>query len=461
MNGIFSGSFEKDDDYIRAATDALEYSEDIPDATLVRRVYGIALSVYAKLSAIDGTPTDILDGIFCEESSELSEMTVFKSTGAKKLDAGALSVGDVLVGEWESVSLILIYNGEVLISPSGKSIPSLDGALRAAILRPRLIINRDENTYCTEEELDDAKTALLATAEAYFMRGYRCQYDDSRFTRVGGGEFRWQIGVRNPEDYTRQRWGYVNCAAFTYEIYRTALGLDLGSLYTTHNLMWHYSKHGFSENEPMYPYYYVPSREADEDERRRVEKEFLGSLRIGDLAVIRRNNGNGHVLMYIGGGRCIHSSGSSYSYAESRETHEPTISVIKIRDYLFEPYEKNYIFSESGFITQLGIVRPLDKFSGEIPENTRNRVKNMRGIIAEKLSSVKGARTACTGDEITYTFKIKNLTDKPRIVEVLDSIPCGTAYVRGELSRSGGDTHRNPETAASREPRYLLHSTDL
>ena len=120
----------------------------------MRRVYGIALSVYAKLSAIDGTPTDILDGIFCEESSELSEMTVFKSTGAKKLDAGALSVGDVLVGEWESVSLILIYNGEVLISPSGKSIPSLDGALRAAILRPRLIINRDENTYCTEEELD-------------------------------------------------------------------------------------------------------------------------------------------------------------------------------------------------------------------------------------------------------------------------------------------------------------------
>ena len=437
MNGIFGGTVEKDESYIRAAIDALSYSEDIDNSVLARRVFALAKTSYALLSAIDGKPSEILDAIFSNDPGKLADMTVVRSEGAN-IPHKDISVGDILVFDGERCSGILVFDGKdfVSLADGGRADSTYSSAKRFSILRPTRILTpvRDDGR---TEELSEAQIALLATAEAYFMRGYRVQYDDSRFTRVGGGEFRWQIGLRNPEDYTMDRWGYINCAAFTYELYRTALGLDLGSLYTTHNLMSHYSRCGYSENEPMYPFYYVPDIKADEAERARVEAEFFRTLRVGDLVIIRRNNGNGHVLMYIGNGRFVHSSGSSYNYADSMETHEPTVMIIGAWEYLFKPTAKNYIFEQSGFITQLGIVRPLDKFSGEIPENTRNRVKNMRGIFAEKLSSVKGAQTVGEGSEITYTFKIKNLTELPRRIDIRDTVPTGTEFVFGDLTRTG------------------------
>ena len=384
MNGIFTGAYEKDENYIRAAIDALSYSEDIDEGTLVRRVYALARTAHTKLGYFSGTPCEILDRVFPEGSSELSGITVFKSADGIGFDKISFEVGDVFVFDCENSSGILIYDGERFrsLSCGGREEKPCFSAGRAALLRPRLSLC-DVKFDFQDEELSEAQISLLATAEAYFMRGYRAQYDDTRFTRVGGGEFRWQIGIREPEDYTRDRWGYINCAAFTYELYRCALGIDLGSLYTTFNLMSHYSQCGFTPNEPMYPFYYVPSVAPDEKERARIETDFMSTLRVGDLAIVRRSNKGGHVLMYIGGGRFVHSSGENYNYKEARETHEPTVMVIGAWDYLFDPAAKNYVFSETGYITQLGIVRPLDVFSGEIPENTRNRVKYLRGIFAD------------------------------------------------------------------------------
>lgn len=456
--GIFSGAHESNESYIRAAIDALRYSEDIDEGVLVCRVYDLALTSYAKLASLRGEPREILDAVFADGEGELADMAVFKSENAD-VRAVELSLGDIMVFEGEGSSGILIHDGENFVSLGKGGIPcnEYSQARRLAVFRPLRVLEHARKFDFAQEELSEAQTALLATAEAYFMRGYRAQYDDSRFTRVGGGEFRWQIGLRNPEDYTRDKWGYINCAAFTYELYRTALGFDLGSLYTTFNLMGHYSKCGFSEGEPMYPYYYVPNPNADEEERMRVESQFFGTLRVGDLTVVRRSNASGHVLMYIGDGRFVHSTGASYNYEQARETHEPTVLVIDAWDYLFCPSAKNYVFSESGLVTQLGIIRPLDKFSGEITENTRNRVKNLRGIFAEKLSSVNGARTVRIGDEITYTFDIRNLTEKKRSVDICDSIPYGTELVCGELIATG-DALSASVTLEARESRSLSYT---
>jgi len=432
-----------DEETIRYAIRIMSYSEGVDDATLVRRVYSLAFSTYARLEAISGDAHSILEKIFSDSvgdlESKLREMTCLSSDTSESIRAQLLSLGDVLVYESADRSGILIYDGEkfVLLSDGGRRVDLPEKLGRFAILRPLSILGA---LRCRDEDmgnLSEEETALLRTAEAYFFRGYRCQYDDSRFTRVGGGEFRWQIGAIAPEDYTRDRWGYINCAAFMYEIYRNALGMDLGALYTTYNLMEHYSRLGFTKGEPMYPFYYEPNPESDEGERARIEAEFFATLRVGDLAVIRRNNGNGHVLMYVGCGRFIHSSGSSYSYADSRETHEPTVLYINGKDYLFNPDAKNYVFSKTGFITQLGIVRPLDLFSGEIPENTRNRVKFMHGIFAEKLSSVKGGHTVRVGDKITYTFRVENLSREVRRVDICDRVAHNTEYVCGELKLNG------------------------
>lgn len=437
MNLGFEGLCKTDEKYLCAAIDALSYSEEIDDATLIRRIYALTLSAYARLDDLCGTPRELLDAVAAGESEALSEMTVSSTDCGCVLTSGEIFVGDILAFEADAESGILIYDGEKFVSPSGSSVEGYKNARRSALLRPSRYLKTLPLEDTVTDGLSEAQIALLATAEAYFMRGFRCQYDDSRFTRVGGGEFRWQIGLREPEDYTTDRWGYINCAAFTYELYRVALGFDLGSLYTTFNLMSEYSKNGFVENKPMYPFFYAPNPNADEVEKKKIEESFFAKLEVGDLVVVRRSTGTGHVMMYIGGGRLAHSSGASYKYDDSYETHEPTVMVLKVWEYLFESTAPNYIFKDDGYITQLGIVRPLDKFSGEIPENTRNRVKNMRGIFAEKLSSVKGYASVCEGDEITYTFKVKNLGKEVREVSISDSLPHGTAYSSGELDFDG------------------------
>jgi uncharacterized repeat protein (TIGR01451 family) len=135
-------------------------------------------------------------------------------------------------------------------------------------------------------------------------------------------------------------------------------------------------------------------------------------------------------MLYIGNGILIHSSGSSFAYSSDSETYEPTIRYMNVLGYLFNPDSTNYLFREveeaSGmrpYIEDLAIVRPLDNFGGSIPENTQNRVNNLSGILAEKLSSHAEGKTVNPGEPITFTFRLKNNGLAAKTLEIKDYIP--------------------------------------
>ena len=440
---------EKDKEKIALAIRVLQLAPYDEPMTLALRVYSIAFSQNFKLK---GTPAEILklakspDG--SPASDELSAMLLRIGKEDSPLAARELLIGDAVVyGDLEDAE-VLVYDGECLVSFSEK--PGQGRSLRDALddvnskevfihLRPMQSVDyvEVEKSFVKEDEISDAAKALCQTAEAYLLRGYRCQYDDTRFTKVGGGEYRWQIGKREAEDYTADRYGYVNCAAFTYEVYRTALGMDLGALYTTFNLMRHYSKNGFVENEPMYPFYYELTNNETEAEKAKIAKALMSTLRVGDLVVYRRHNESGHVMMYVGENILVHSTGGNYNYAEARETHEPTIRYMHLAESFFDEKCIRYVFSDS--IAKIGIVRPLAIYDGQIPENTRNRVKNMRGITAEKLSSVKGSHKVAVGSIVEYTFRLYNFSSDKKCVDIRDRLPLGVEYVGGADSFVGGE----------------------
>lgn len=290
-----------------------------------------------------------------------------------------------------------------------------------------------------------AQKAVVKTALAYLARGSRIQYDDSRLTAPGTPAlYRWQYGVReSPEAYTSQNPGYTNCAAFTYDVYMSALDMKIDG-YTTAKLT------GVEGKQRIYSYY--PKGTETDEEKQAVEAEFRANLKMGDLIIIRYNGakeGNGHAMLYVGskvlegveGYRgtategtdasdstqdtrfnydIIHSTGSSYKYAERKETYEQKGTVqMTSTDSLFDASTGRYVF---GKLKSIVILRPLEIFKREVPENTLNRMKNMDNVVVEKLSSHSIGWTAGPGDSITYQFSITNKNDKEVTITIEDTV---------------------------------------
>lgn len=273
--------------------------------------------------------------------------------------------------------------------------------------------------------------ALVSTALAYLARGNRIQYDDTRFSQTARpATYRWQCGKKSPEDYTSQFTGYLNCAAFTYEVYVEALNYDINA-YTTANLV----KKGADER----IYTYEPTGMETDEEKASVEATFRSHLTVGDIIVVRYREGSlGHAMLYVGeevlsayNGEydIIHSSGANYNYDEQTETFEEegTIQLFST-DTLFDPEHRRYIFSE---VSNLSIIRPLNTYEGGVPEKTMNRMKNLEGILAEKLSSHTYGMTVNPGDTMTFTLSLTNYGDQETTIEIKDSVPSNTTYVSG------------------------------
>ena len=448
------------------AIKAHAYSERLEPISLLRRIYYIAFSKTPTLrDTVASNLSYIFEGEVSDKGEYLRRMVVPTLYGGENViaanfvgesalpAANDLLVGDVLMNQDANGDHLYVFDGKGLLCLDQNCVPADTAAVLAAlataksyaVLRPSLQMPENFAFYegNLPTNLTDAQQALLATADAYVQRGMRIQYDDTRMpdaypSTADRGEFRWQIGLYQPEDYTTEKWGYLNCAGFTYDIYRTALGHDLGKLYTTEQLASYYVNGG-ATGAPMYPYYYKPDASASPAERAQVEEEFFNTLEIGDLVVVRRNNGNGHVMMYVGDKTVVHSTGSSFTYSSDSETYEPTIRYMNLEWYLFDENADNYIFGEDGYIQHFCIVRPLDSFSGAIPENTQNRIANLKDVYSEKLSSFGQGGSVSQGGEITFTFRIENRGDETKTLTVTDTLPVGTALKTADSATVNGN----------------------
>lgn len=305
-----------------------------------------------------------------------------------------------------------------------------------------------------------AQQAVVETALAYLARGSRIQYAD---TRLVTGDFissdvryRWEKGKNSPEDATQQNYIYTNCAAFTYDVYYHALNYDILS-YTTASLI--------EKGKPEMVYKYYPTGKETAEEMAEVEKKIRDTLKMGDIIVVRYNGtrkGNGHAMLYVGADvlknveaeandapegnattaattaataaknytyDIIHSGGSNYSYGEFKEKFEKNGIISKTSvDLLFDESSSRYVFSK---LISVGIVRPLNIFDGEVPQETVDRINNLHGVVAEKLSSHPIGTTVNPGDEMTFTFAVENRTGKEKALAIRDVVPANTTYVSG------------------------------
>lgn len=338
--------------------------------------------------------------------------------------------GDIIVFESdtenEDTAVMYIYDGKqfskLKLTANKESVEDVLKkaflAERFVVLRPSYVMhNVNPSLPYKEEEMKDSQKAVVATAENYLLRGYRIQYADTRL--APSGEFRWKL-EREPEDYTLGEWGYTNCAAFVTDVHRNAIGWKT-DMFATYNLL---------RAEFIRKYYYKPTGKETNAERQTVEEKFYKQISPSDIIVIRRRDGSGHAMLYVGNGNIIHSSGYTYNYNTGVEVYEPSIRYLQLKD-LFTPAggERRYLFS--GLITEVAIIRPINIWDANFPENSLKRIENMKGIVAEKLSSHKPGITVNPGEEMTFTFSVFNTNDYEVNLHVSDKLPSNTTYVSG------------------------------
>jgi len=278
---------------------------------------------------------------------------------------------------------------------------------------------------------DPRQEALVAVAKAFYARGVNFQYDDSRLVTgdvVQPVIYRWSrthdVIENSPEDGTDQYTCYTNCAAWAHDVYLETFGFDV--------IAWIVGD--FHDDPEMQILVHNVTDQETEEEKAEIEACFRASLQPGDVLNYYRRPVGGHTIVYVGEGIFLHSTapdriGGSYLYDRKEEKFEPegTIGCNTI-DELFTPGNRFYLWDRGRF----SITRPLKKFPQmQITEKTKQRVKNLQGIVAQMLSSHPQSITADLGEEITFTFSLKNMRAESATLDIEDVVPEGSTYVGG------------------------------
>ena len=428
---------------------------------LAKWIYTVAFSASI---GIEGTPSEVLDLIFDPKTETVTNETdsshteevvaisvnaidmlvpcLYKSEEisdkAKALIKGSpreLKVNDFAVGDLlYTDEKVYIFDGEALVELCCDGIVKkgvedclreTNECVRWALLRPAQVIKMCPSTEFSKEGFTEKQLAVVTTAESFMLRGMRMQYDDTRF--LDGGEFRWKIHGKTPEDYTLQEWGYSNCAAFAIDVYKNALGFETTAI----------SGSGLMKEEDICVYRYKPTMKETDDEKEKIKEEFLALLEPGDIIAFLRFTApgkplSGHVMLYIGCGDIIHSSGASYKYADAYETFEPTVRYQRA-EALFDAqvYPTSHFFDK---LSEIAVIRPILNDSLAISDSAAFRMGNMENILAEKLCSHNKGMSVTQGESITYTVSIYNTGDISKTLEIKCDIPENTTLLTDDIS---------------------------
>ena len=389
----------------------------------------------------------------------------FRGARAATVTADDLISGDVLIVNKDGVTKVYIYDGTYLVetattavttnidpTPILESLPASDKYLvtrQSFNISTSFSLENDEyyNDY-DKQEYSELEKALIATAEAYLLRGDRTQYDDGSINPAQG---RYEVLVRNPEDYTVDQYGYLDCSHFTYDLHWATYGYAANATnssgstvtYDTCKNMLDCIQRGWSAttltgSNKSAIYFYKPTGNETDTVKDAIYQEFISRLRPGDIVTYRyAGETGGHAMLYVGRGLLIHCTGSMYSTANKTDTHEAGIRFMNVED-LFNPAvnAKRYLFSQSRF----GIVRPQNLTTPEITANTANRVANLQGIVAEKISSTAMGKTVNPGDIITYTFYVFNTNKEEKVISIKDVL---SEYVTFVSATEGGSVTGN------------------
>ena len=293
----------------------------------------------------------------------------------------------------------------------------------------------EEKVVVDTNGMTDLQKAVVITAESYYLRGKRAQYDQYNLTNKSSTGIqnvgRRLTGIKAPEDYTSQNYGYTDCSGFVYDVYNFALDFPITDGERNTNAFCTSSIHTILCERPEKDKFTQMTAE----QLTAKEKEFTDTLQPGDIIVYRKaGNSAGHAMIYVGNGMMIHSTGSTYDFNTGADKVEKSGTYIyESIKTLFVTSNHRYLFDKYIYI----IMRPLNKFTGDIPSDTLQRMGVMRGIVAEKLSSRTYGQTASPGDTVTYTFKLTNKSNLDKTLTVTDTLSPHTTYVSGAQTANG------------------------
>ena len=293
--------------------------------------------------------------------------------------------------------------------------------------------------------------ALLATALAYYERGYFVQYDQLAADRVNSSFVRRSLNL-SPEAATSQTPLYLDCSSFVYSVLKTAFNYSLPE---SRSRGLTYNSISSTKLSVVYEEHVTDGTDVGA-----AISSFIGTLQPGDIiAYSDPGNSRGHVVLYLGSGYVIQCSSSSrldagsadYQYAEAKkfDAHEDAgaIRIDKI-DFMLDPWRPTYQFDPADDMT-IRIIRPV--YSKLTPTaETVNRVNGLSGIVAWKETSAPEGVSVAPGGDVTFTVVVKNTGTGTKTLSVTDTLPSGVTLKSGSnifsVTVAPGETVRRTYT---------------
>ncbi len=279
--------------------------------------------------------------------------------------------------------------------------------------------------------LDPRQEALIAVAYDYYNHRSEIQYDQLSLDRY------LQITPRRrkffpPEAATPQSTLHLDCSSFCFAVYYQALGYEL-----PYDITWHMYEH----LEPLV-FKYEKTFEEDLEDKKRFADTFEKVLQPGDLITMIHQGLSGHIMLYVGEGKFMHcrphiaGKDDSYNYVSRMEPKnrfaialDNVSDIIEIVSDEIEG-EKNSFKRFSFFSpkeTKIAVHRPWKQAKNPTAQ-ALIRCGKHRGLHSSVIVSHPGTQQAAKGDEITYSVKVKNLSDEIRSVIVEFQTPEGTSF---------------------------------
>lgn len=264
--------------------------------------------------------------------------------------------------------------------------------------------------------------AYYELAYSYYYQGTQIQYDQ-------GSSYQRKIRDMKPEDATELYNKYMDCSTYVSNAFYNAFGevvidgKDINEITT--KVLINYAKDNIgTSNEVIL--YQDDILNMSQSEKDSAFEAFKNALQPGDLYVYRHgvNSESGHVMLYLGNGYFLHSTGSSYDYTNLKDKvegfsgagiikKEGSVRYQSANSTVFNSTNKRYPFyvDPNGVDsnTRYAILRPLNRKGLKLTNNTIARCM-ASGLDIEK--SADKTTSVSFNDTITYTIKIKNYSNK-------------------------------------------------
>ena len=282
--------------------------------------------------------------------------------------------------------------------------------------------------------------AYYELAYSYYYQGTQVQYDQ-------GSSYQRKIRDIKPEDATELYQKYMDCSTFVSNTFYNAFGevvIDGKSINDiTTKILINYARDNIGKSNEVI-LYQDNLLSMTQSEKTEAMTEFKNALQPGDLYIYRHTSDTaGHVMLYVGNGYFLHSTGSSYDYKnlkDKTESYTSAQAIINPEGSVRYQSTSSTVYKESStrylfYIDPDGedsndryaILRPLNRSGLKLTNETIARCM-ASGLDIEK--SADKTTSVAINDTITYTIKIKNNSKKTiNNISINDTITDYTTFV--------------------------------